>query len=318
MLYCIFQVARQYTYIFSLKISHPAMTCARDIIAISGLAIRVYIAYKDAPADYRFISEGIAALQVLIDKVALHFKGTTISSGDRHDGQRILEGCQSALEDLNELIEKYKRLASINMRHVFNSVKLGKNNITALHVWLISNTGLLNGFVQRCVFSASLILWILIPLFSCQYTEVQVQLAALLDLDGTTSKISIASIASLEMAYKQFCNDLSQIGVTEDVIRRKGDRILEILKSQGIIASSRTGSSDKDQVPETAYHEYCKHLYKIGFTEDLIPPKARILEILRSRSVNASSQSGDRNTKDERNTKDDRDTEDDRNTEDKG
>ena len=128
------------------------MTCVRDIIATSGLAVRVHLAYKDAPDDYRFISEDAATLQALVDKAAQHLKRTTISSDDRHHGQEVLKGCQGVLEDLLALIEKYKRLACINPRLVLNGVKLRKDNITTLHVQLMSHTGLLNGFVRWCVF----------------------------------------------------------------------------------------------------------------------------------------------------------------------
>ena len=99
------------------------------------------------------------------------------------------------------------------------------------------------------------------------------------------------------------------------MIWQKEDQILEILKSQGIVVSSRIGGSDKDQALEMAYHEYCKHLYEIGFTEALIPPKDSILEILRSRGVVASTQCGDGNTQDDTNTEDDTNIEDDTNTE---
>ena len=127
------------------------MTCAGDIIATSGLAVRVYTAYKDAPDGYRHISEDVAALQVLIDKAALHLKSTTISNNDCHDGQRVLKDCQSVLQDLYSLIEKCRRLASMNKRLVLKGVRLGKEDITALQGRLISITGLLNGFVRRCV-----------------------------------------------------------------------------------------------------------------------------------------------------------------------
>ena len=128
------------------------MIYVHDIIAISGLAVRVYTSYKDSDApDHRHISEDIAALRVLIDKVASHSKSTSISNDYHHCGQKTLKACQSVLEDLNSFIEKYKRLASIDKRLVFNVVKLGKHDITVLHSQLISNTGLLNGFVRRCV-----------------------------------------------------------------------------------------------------------------------------------------------------------------------
>lgn len=124
---------------------------AGNFIAISSLAIKVYAAYKDAPDGHRHISDEVAALQILIHKVAQHFKGTTISSDDRHDGQKILKGCYNVLENLHSLIEKHKRLASSNKRLVLAGVSLGKEDITALQERLISSTMLLNGFVRRFV-----------------------------------------------------------------------------------------------------------------------------------------------------------------------
>ena len=131
------------------------MSCVRDIIAISGLAVRVYRAYKDGPADCRHISEDVAALQILVDKVARHLKSTTISSDDRLDGQKVLQCCQSVLQDLSSLIEKYNRLAPINKRLILRGVKLGKEDIIALQARLILNTGLLDGFVRRFVIATT-------------------------------------------------------------------------------------------------------------------------------------------------------------------
>ena len=120
-----------------------------DFIAISQLAIKVYTAYKDAPDIYGNISDEVAGLQILIDKAEQHFKSATISSNDHRNGQKILKGCQSVLEDLNSLIEKYKSLASTNKRLVFKRVKLGMEDIATLRARLISNTTLLSSFIRR-------------------------------------------------------------------------------------------------------------------------------------------------------------------------
>ena len=124
-----------------------------NIIAISGLAIRVHTAYKDAGDDYRPIFEEVATLQTLIDQVAQHFKSTTISSDNHLYGQNVLKGCQSVLQDLNSLMEKYKRLAFTNKRLVFKftRIKLGTEDIVTLREKLISSTILLKGFVRRFV-----------------------------------------------------------------------------------------------------------------------------------------------------------------------
>ena len=96
------------------------------------------------------------------------------------------------------------------------------------------------------------------------------------------------------------------------MIRQKGDKILEILTSQGMVTSSQIGGSsgsdagdkhtgdentgDEDPVLETAYKEYCKDLYSIGVTEDMIRQnEGKIRDILRSRGMVASNNAGGSN-----------------------
>ena len=120
-----------------------------DFAATSKLAAKVYAAYKDGPSDYRHISEEVMSLQIIIKMAIQHFEHTTLSSNDQQLGQKVLNGCQSILEDLNSLIEKFNSSASANAGQVFKEAKLGAENITTLRVKLISNTGSLNDFFQR-------------------------------------------------------------------------------------------------------------------------------------------------------------------------
>ena len=120
-----------------------------DIMAISGLALRVYTAYKDAPDDYRNISDEVKSLHIIINRVARHFESITLSSQIQQEGKEVLEGCQNVLKDLDALIEKYNALASANTSQVFRRIKLGTEDIVTLRARLTSNTILLNSFIQR-------------------------------------------------------------------------------------------------------------------------------------------------------------------------
>ena len=120
-----------------------------DIIAISGLALKVYAAYKDAPDDYRHILDEVESLQIIINKAARHFESPTLNDNTRQEGQKVLKGCQNVLEDLNSLIEKYNSLASASTSQVIKRVKLGTEDIATLRARLTSNTGLLTSFIQR-------------------------------------------------------------------------------------------------------------------------------------------------------------------------
>lgn len=124
---------------------------AHNFTALSALAIKVSTDYKDVLDGYGYISEEVLSLQALIDKVAYHFKTTPLSSNYRGDSQKILESCQSVLEDLNSLIEKYKRLASTTKGPVFMSVKLGKEDLVTLQERLMLNVVVLRSLVRTFV-----------------------------------------------------------------------------------------------------------------------------------------------------------------------
>ena len=127
----------------------PPGYSAGDIIAVSQLVAKVYAACKDAPKDYRDICGEVKSLQIIINKAIKHIQSTTLSDDDMQDGQEILRSCQSVLEDLNSLIEKYNSLASAKSGRIFKKVQFGTEDIATLRARLISNTGLLNCFIQR-------------------------------------------------------------------------------------------------------------------------------------------------------------------------
>ena len=132
-----------------------------DIIAVSRLALKVYSAYKDAPDDYRNISDEVKSLHIIINKAARHFESNTLSNKTQEEGKEVLEGCHNVLKDLDALIEKYNALASADRSQVFQRIKLGKEDIVTLRARLTSNTILLNSFIQRL-----LLLLLLLPLLS--------------------------------------------------------------------------------------------------------------------------------------------------------
>ena len=88
---------------------------------------------------------------------------------------------------------------------------------------------------------------ILIFFYSCEHSErleMQKKLTDILGLCHTNSKITLNTIASFagninsEEAYREFCRDLSQMGVTMDMINRKKKQILDILGPQHTASST--------------------------------------------------------------------------------
>ena len=80
-----------------------------DCMAISGLALKVYSACKDAQGDYRNISDEVKSLHIVINNAAQHLKSATLSENKWQEGLEVLRGCQNLLEDLDSFIGKYNR-----------------------------------------------------------------------------------------------------------------------------------------------------------------------------------------------------------------
>ena len=120
-----------------------------DIIAISRLAVQVYTAYRDAPDDYKHISDEVKSLHILINKAAPYLNSTSLNNNSRQEGEQALKGCKDVLEGLNSIIEKYNSSGSSRTSQVLRRIRLGTEDIASLRVRLISNTALLNAFIQR-------------------------------------------------------------------------------------------------------------------------------------------------------------------------
>ena len=57
-----------------------------DIMAVSRLALKVYTAYKDAPNDYRNISDEVKSLHIIIEEATRHFDESTLLSTKKQQG----------------------------------------------------------------------------------------------------------------------------------------------------------------------------------------------------------------------------------------
>ena len=122
-----------------------------DFINISKLAWDVYTAYKDAPEDFRNISDEINPLHIIVDKHKYKFYNKTLTLEEQTQLREILQGCRNVLGDLDKLHTKYIGLGSAqgSSSKVVDCIKWTQENIAELRARLTSNTTLLNTFIAR-------------------------------------------------------------------------------------------------------------------------------------------------------------------------
>jgi len=137
------------TISFSTSHNYQEMNSVEDFSAVANLAWTVYNGYKDAPGDFRNLSDEIKSLHDIVNSDILTAKNLT--SEEQEKLGEILQGCINVLMDLDDLLSKYKRLGSPegSSLRALDQAGWGQEDIVELRARLTSNTTLLNTFVTR-------------------------------------------------------------------------------------------------------------------------------------------------------------------------
>jgi len=129
------------------------MNSVGDFLGLATLAWTVYNGYKDAPGDFKDLSDEIKSLHNIVNSGILKakFRDPNLTSEDRESLQETLQGCENVLKDLDNLLTKYKRLESPqgSSLRALDRVRWGQEDIVKLRARLTSNTTLLNTCITR-------------------------------------------------------------------------------------------------------------------------------------------------------------------------
>jgi len=129
------------------------MNSVGDCLAIAKLAWTVYNGYKDAPGDFKNLSDEIKSLHNIVnsDTLTAKFRDPKLTPEEGESLREILQGCSNVLQDLDNLLTKYKRLGSPqgSSLRALDRARWSQEDIVELRARLTSNTTLLNTFVAR-------------------------------------------------------------------------------------------------------------------------------------------------------------------------
>jgi len=129
------------------------MNSVGDFLGVARIAWTLYNGYKDAPGDFKNLSDEIKSLHNIVssDILTAKFRDPNLGSEEQERLREILQGCTNVLEDLDNLLTKYKRLGSPqgSSLRALDRARWVQVDIVELRARLTSNTTLLNTFVSR-------------------------------------------------------------------------------------------------------------------------------------------------------------------------
>ena len=117
-----------------------------DIVTVSTLAWKVFKSCKDASQEFKNLSGEVVSLHVVLKETEdLVAESGSLNQDQASHLKHLAASCSKVLEDLEQLLTKYKSLGSKSQR-TWDRLKWGNEGLTDVRARLTSNTSMLSAY----------------------------------------------------------------------------------------------------------------------------------------------------------------------------
>lgn len=111
-----------------------------DFISIGTLALKLYVAYREGPLEFREISRELLSLHTTLEEISSNLSAPVSlfsrSPGTKLNLERLVEGCAEALKELEGIWNKYQALDGRAKKFSWQRMKFGKENLDGVRAKL--------------------------------------------------------------------------------------------------------------------------------------------------------------------------------------
>ena len=199
-----------------------------DVAVCVQLAQKVWRGCREAPRDFRAVCIEVASLHLVLNEARETAHDLSASKGE--DLKQLINGCKSVLQELEELLQRYKSLGTQSKR-TWDRLRWSKRPIKDIRQRLISSTASLTSFNTSLTKYVHHVLHLTAQptKSSCSAGLARVEkLLQQLVLDHQLglregSVISTDNLVSAEEGdediWRQIARELDDVGVTSDLVR---------------------------------------------------------------------------------------------------
>ena len=201
---------------------------ASDVLLCVQLAHKLWKGCRDAPAEFQAVSTEVASLHLVLNEA--REIANDLSNSKEEDLRRLINGCKSVLQELEELLQRYKSLGT-QSRRTWDRLRWGKGPVKDIRQRLISSTASLTSFNTSLTKYVHHVLHLTAQptKISCSAGLARVEkLLQQLVLDHQLglregSVISTDNLVSAEEGdediWRQIARELDDVGITSDLVR---------------------------------------------------------------------------------------------------
>ena len=121
-----------------------------DIVTVGQLAWTVYKGCKDAPEGFKNLSQEVLSLHAVLKEVEECLTSKSLMPSKQFRLETVTQGCSKVLEDLQDLVDRYRSLDT-QSRRTWDRVKFASENTAELRSRLTSNTVLLTAYLRYVI-----------------------------------------------------------------------------------------------------------------------------------------------------------------------
>ena len=230
-----------------------------DVAVCVQLAQKVWRGCREAPRDFRAVCIEVASLHLVLNEARETAHDLSASKGE--DLKQLINGCKSVLQELEELLQRYKSLGTQSKR-TWDRLRWSKRPIKDIRQRLISSTASLTSFNTSLTKYVHHVLHLTAQptKSSCSAGLARVEkLLQQLVLDHQLglregSVISTDNLVSAEEGdediWRQIARELDDIGITSDLIREHRVYITDWIRM-----ALETGELQEASPPTDSIHE---------------------------------------------------------------
>ncbi|KAI9815929.1 MAG: hypothetical protein M1827_001921 [Pycnora praestabilis] len=194
-----------------------------DFFALSQYAWTVYKSCRDAPEEFKAVSEELASMRAVLKGIEEVIKDADLSPDKIIDLSNISQECTSVLSDLENLVRRYSSLGT-SSRRTWDRLKWGKEDTKEIRARLVSATTILTAFNSSLLHLSQNII-----LETLQQLMIEVQAGKKEGSVISTTNITLAEDGD-DNIWHDIVKELGDAGIPEDVIEENREFITTWIK----------------------------------------------------------------------------------------
>ncbi|CRK13231.1 hypothetical protein BN1708_002587 [Verticillium longisporum] len=219
-----------------------------DVVLVSGLAWKLFKAYKDASEDFKQVSTDLMSLHAVLRETEDYLQEHTDLDTSRINRLHMLcDACKPILDELESLITRYDSLGTQAQR-TWDRMRFGLQELADLRSRLISSTTMLSAFNIALINSSTMRI-------EKRLNKFMMEVQAGLREGSVVTVEDVVETLDSPQTWNELRRELEDVGISAVVVEENRDYIVKWMKealADGLLDESVPDTESPNRKPSVS------------------------------------------------------------------